>query len=121
MAIVNQASYLKGITVTLYTETETGRDAFNRTVSEEVPVEVENVLVGSPSEDEVLDLLNLTGRKAVYVLGIPKNDTNDWTDKKVGFFGQIFRTIGSPVHGIDAMIPFEWNKKVRCEVINGEG
>ena len=121
MGLINSASMLKGITVTLYTETESGVDIFNRPVTEETPVEVDNVIVGRPSEQEVLDTLNLTGRKLEYVLGIPKGDTNEWTDKRVRFFDQDFRTIGAPIQGIEAMIPLEWHKTVRCEVFNGEG
>lgn len=118
MSIFNQASALHGITITLYTESETYVDAFNRPHIVEEPVEVANVLVGSPTSEEVLDTLNLTGRRVVYILGIPKGDTNDWTDKKVSFFGQTFKTIGSPIQGIDTLIPMEWNKKVKCEAIN---
>lgn len=119
MAIVNKAVHLKGRTVTLYERTELGRDELNRPVYEEAPVEVKNVLIGTPDEQEVIDVLNLEGRKVTYVLGIPKEDTHDWTNRKVTFFGQEFRTIGKPVEGIEEMIPLEWNRKVRCEQING--
>ena len=119
MSLVNKAVHLKGITVTLHTEVADGRDELNRTVYTQTEVDVDNVLVGNPSEQEITDVLNLTGRRCIYVLGIPKGDTNDWTDKEVTFFGETFRTIGSPVQGIDAMIPLEWNRKVRCEKING--
>ena len=118
MAMVTSSAILHGITVLLYTETETGRDKFNRPVYEEQAVEVGNVLVGHPTEEEIHDLLNLTGRRAEYVLAIPKGDANDWTDKKVGFFGRTFRTIGAAVDGIEDMIPLQWNKKIRCEVVN---
>lgn len=118
MTMVTTSALLHGITVILYAETETGRDKFNRPVYEEQAVEVDNVLVGSPSGEEILDLLNLTGRRAEYVLGIPKGDTHDWTDKKVEFFGRTFRTIGSAIEGIEDMVPMQWNKKVRCEAVN---
>lgn len=121
MSLINKAFHLKGITVKLYTEVDSGKDELNRTIYTPLAVDVDNVLVGSPSEQEITDVMNLTGRKCIYVLGIPKGDTNDWTDKEVSFFGETFRTIGSPIQGIDAMIPMEWNKKVRCERINGEG
>ena len=77
------------------------------------------LLVAPSTEQELLETTNLTGRKAVYTLGIPKGDTHDWVDKKVSFFGQNFRTIGQPIEGIDAMIPLQWNKKVRCEIYDG--
>ena len=81
-------------------------------------MEVENVLVAPSTEQEILDTLELTGRRAVYTLGIPKGDNHVWTDRKVSFFGQDFRVIGAPVEGIEAMIPLEWNRKVRCEAID---
>lgn len=121
MGFINAASVLKGITIILYEETQSGTDFFNRPTTEETPVEVRNVIVGRPSEQEIIDTLNLTGRKLEYVLGIPKGDTNDWTDKRVHFFDQDFRTIGAPIQGIEAMVPLEWHKLVRCEAIDGKG
>lgn len=111
---------IKGITVKLYTQTQTGKDALNRPVYAETAVEVENVLVGQPTSTEVLDTLNLTGRKAVYTLGIPKGDVHDWADKKVQFMdapwnGMTFRTIGAPIMGIEDMIPLRWNKQIKVE------
>lgn len=110
---------IKGITVILYTETQSGTDDFNRPIMAETAEAVDNVLVAPSTEQELLETTNLTGRKAVYTLGIPKGDTHDWVDKKVSFFGQNFRTIGQPIEGIDAMIPLQWNKKVRCEIYDG--
>ena len=106
---------LKGITVKLYEQTQTGTDPTNRPIIEETPTDVENVLVGQPDEAEVLDTLNLTGRKVIYVLGIPKGDMHDWENKKVEFWGLTFRTIGMPIQGIESMVPLSWNKKVKVE------
>lgn len=106
---------IKGITVTLYTETSTSKDDFNRPIITETAVDVPNVLVYPTSSTETLDTLNLTGRKAVYTLAIPKGDTHDWKNKKVEFFGEIFRTFGEPIKGIDDLIPLDWNTKVMVE------
>ena len=108
-------SMLKGITVTLYTKTQTGKDAFNRPVYTEQAIQVNNVLVAPASTSETLDTVNLTGKKAVYTLGIPKGDNHDWKDKKVEFFGETFKTFGEPLKGIDDMIPLEWNTKIQVE------
>ncbi len=108
-------SMLKGITVTLYTKTQTGKDAFNRPVYTEQAVQVDNVLVSPASTSETLETVNLTGKKAVYTLGIPKGDNHDWKDKKVEFFGETFKTFGEPLKGIDDMIPLEWNTKIQVE------
>lgn len=106
---------IKGITVTLYEETQSGTDDFNRPIYTETPVEVNNVLVSPSSTSETLDTVNLTGKKAVYTLAIPKGDTHNWKDKKVEFFGETFRTFGEPLKGIDSMIPLEWNTKIQVE------
>lgn len=104
---------LHGITIQLYKRTVTGKDAFNRPTYTETIVNVENVLIGEPSTQEIVDTLNLTGKKLAYTLAIPKGDTHDWTDVSVSFWGEKFRTIGEPTQGIEAMIPLDWNKKVR--------
>ena len=106
---------MKGIPITLYSKKEIGRDEFNKPIYDEVPETVDNVLIEAINSTEVLEMLSLTGRKAVYRLGIPKGDTHDWNDKKVSFFGQNFRTMGIPVEGIEEMIPLEWNQKVTVE------
>lgn len=105
-----------GITVTLYDRTETGKDALNHPIYEEIPVSVDNVLVAPMTDTEVLETYNLTGRRAQYQLGIPKGDTHEWTaGKKVRFFNQDWRIIAFPTQGIDKLIPLKWNKKVKVE------
>lgn len=108
-------SRIRGITVTLYDKEKTGTDKFGRAIYSETPVSVDNVLVGEPSTEAVIDELNLTGKHIAYTLAIPKGDLNTWTDRKVGFFGELFRVIGEPTQGIEDNIPLSWNKKVRVE------
>ncbi len=107
---------MKGITVTLYDRTETDVNQLNEPIYTTTAVNVENVLVAPMSSEEVLQTYTLTGRKAVYQLGIPKGDTHEWTaGKTVEFFGQTWRIIGAPEEGIEELIPLSWNKKVRVE------
>ena len=108
---------LKGETVRLYTTKETGRDDLNRPVYEEVAVEIENVLIGSPTSEEAVNTLNLTGRRAAYTLGIPKGDTNDWENKTVEFWGEKWRTIGIPTTAVQELLPcgMPWGKNVQVE------
>lgn len=106
---------LHGITIILYERTASGVDAFNRPVYVETPVPVENVLVGEPSTQDVVDTLNVTGKQLAYTLAVPKGDNHVWTDRTVEFFGQKFRTIGEPMQGIEDLIPLSWNKKVKVE------
>ena len=108
-------SVLKGITIKLFEKVQIGTDPTNRPLYTEKPVDVENVLVGQPDSSEILDTLNLTGRKVVYILGIPKGDTHDWEDCTVEFWGQKYRVIGIPTQGIEEMIPLDWNRKVKVE------
>lgn len=106
---------IKGEPITLYVQTESGRDEFNRPTYTETPVIVNNVLIGSPSTEEVLNTLNLTGRKARYKLGIPKGDTHDWEDKTVEFYGNKYRTIAFPVTGNLKHIPLDWGQNILVE------
>lgn len=106
---------MKGIPVTLYSRTQTGTDAFNAPIYTETAVTVDNVLIAPLSDEEILDTLNLTGRRAKYQLGIPKGDTNTWEGCDVEFFGERWRVIGQPTEGLDHLIPLCWNKKVKVE------
>ena len=106
---------IKGITVTLINKKEIGKDPFNKPIYEDVPIEVENVLVSPTSTDDIINTMDLTGKKAVYTLAIPKSDTNNWEDAEVIFFGERWRTFGFVTQGIDHLIPLDWNKKVMVE------
>lgn len=108
-------SRLKGITVTLLGETVKGKDLFGKEIIEESAINIENVLVAPATTDDIKNQLNIDGKKIEYTLAIPKNDTNDWTDKKVIFFGQTWHTVGIPLEGISDLIPLEWNRKVTVE------
>ena len=109
---------LQGITITLYNlvGSSSSSDPLNAPIYTESATTIDNVLVAPMSDEEVLQMYTLTGRKAVYQLGIPKGDTHDWTaGKRVSFFGQDWRIIGMPQEGIESLIPLSWNKKVRVE------
>lgn len=112
---------IHGIPVTLYETTATGTNALNETVYATQATTVYNVVVAPASEQEILDTLNITGRKAVYTLHIPKGDTHDWCNARVDFVlngvTRRCRTIGEPIEYIDDMVPLSWNKKVRCETL----
>lgn len=106
---------MEGITIQLLIKTESGSDEFNAPVFSEEWIDVKNVLVAPVSSTDALDILNLTGKKAVYTLGIPKGDAHIWEDTRVRFFGHEWRTIGFPQEGIESLIPLSWNKKVSVE------
>lgn len=106
---------IKGMTVNLIETKKVGVDPFNSPVSEEVSVPVDDVLVAEPSSDDVINTLNLYGKRAQYTLGIPKSDTHDWEDKVVEFYGKRWKTFTIPVKGIDGNMPLRWNTKVMVE------
>lgn len=106
---------IKGITVTLVDQELTDTDDFGRPIYKNKDIDVENVLVAPASADDVINSTDLTGRKAVYTLGIPKGDAHDWENKEVKFFGKRWRVFGIPTEGIDDLIPLDWNKKVMVE------
>ena len=100
---------LKGITVILVDETEESEDPFGQPVTVKEEIAVDNVLVAPASTDDV------TGKKIVYELAIPKGDSHTWANRQVKFFGQTWRTVGIPQEGIESLIPLTWNKKVMVE------
>lgn len=110
---------IKGIDVVLIERTSTGKkDDFNMEVFEEnEPVIIHNVLVGSPTSEEIVDTLNLYGKKIDYVIAVPKGDDHTWKNSRVKFFGRTFAVVGVPTMGIEENIPLCWNKKVKVEAI----
>ena len=106
---------MRGISVILFDKQEVGRDKMNAPIFEEIPTVIENVLVAPVSSDDVLETFNLTGKKAVYEMAIPKGDAHVWEDRKVRFFGQDWHVISFPTEGIEHLIPLSWNKKVKVE------
>ncbi|MBS4750972.1 hypothetical protein KG091_07760 [Carnobacteriaceae bacterium zg-ZUI78] len=107
--------HLRGTTVILMDKIENGKDPFGKAIYQDKEVKVENVLISPTSSEDVINQLNLTGKKAVYTLGIPKGDTHQWEDKEVRFFNRRWRVFGIPLEGIEEMIPLDWNKKVMVE------
>ena len=106
---------MRGITITLHNRTQTGIDDFNHPIYSESSEDVENVLIGEPSTDDITNELSLSGKRLAYTLATPKGDTHNWKDATVEFFGERFRTFGEPTQGIDHLIPLQWNKKVKVE------
>ena len=108
---------MRGIDIVLCKQVLSGYDPFNKPVYVENRETVENVLVSPTEASEILDTLNLTGRKAVYTMAIPKGDCNEWEEQIVEFFGERWKVIGIPTEGIETLIPLDWNKKVKVERI----
>ncbi len=106
---------IHGIPVTLYEPTQTGTDAFHAPITEDTPVTVENVLVCPTEAQEIVQELALYGKRSEYELLIPKGDTHQWEDRKIGFFGLTFRSFGPVAEYIDANVPGPWNRKVKVE------
>lgn len=106
---------MKGMTVQLAVKTVIGYDPFGAPIETEELIDVEDVLVGQPTTDDVTNTIQLYGKKIEYVLGIPKGDTHNWADAEVIIWGQRFRTIGYPQTGIQENIPLRWGQNVRVE------
>lgn len=106
---------LKGIEIILVDKVENGVDEFNHPIFVDKEIAVKNVLVAPVKTEDVLNIVNLTGKKAEYQLGIPKDDKNTWENREVVFFDRKWRTIGIPQEGIESMIPLSWNRKIMVE------
>ena len=107
---------LKGITIQLQIKNRTGSDRFDHPVYDTEYVDVENVLVSPASSTDIIATTDLTGKKAVYTLAIPKSDAHDWNDCTVKFFNRTWKSFGYPIEGIDELVPGDWNKKVVVEL-----
>lgn len=113
---------LSGTTVILYDNVQIGTNPFGAPIMKEEAIQVENVLVGEPSTDDITSSTQLFGKTISYMLAIPKGDNHDWVDKKVSWtdaYGIIHtvKTFGFPITGIEENIPpqLPWHMKVRCE------
>lgn len=106
---------MKGMTVQLVVKTQTSTDPFGAPIYSEELVDINDVLVGQPSSEDLVTTLNLTGKRIAYVLGIPKGDEHIWEDTEVIIWGERYRTIGYPETGIQANIPLRWGKNVKVE------
>lgn len=112
---------MRGLTVTLYDLVPTGtEDEFGVPIYTESPVNVQDVLVGEPTTDDIASSTALYQKQIRFMLGIPKGDNHDWMDKKVSWTDAYGRTItcktfGFPITGVEANIPTRWHMKVRCE------
>lgn len=113
---------MKGITVVLEIRTQTGKDSFGHPVYSTTTKEVDDVLVGEPTTDDITNNLSMYGKKVAYTLAIPKGDTNDWENTIVELpapFAGKYHTIGYATAGIEENIPLRWNKKVHLERVEG--
>lgn len=111
---------MKGQTVTLYERTAGPLDAFGNETWTVTAAQVENVLIGEPSTDDITSSAALYGKQIRYMLGIPKGDSHNWEGQVVEWtdaYGRTIRahTFGFPITGIEANIPGPWHMKVRCE------
>lgn len=106
---------MKGTTVGLVVKTQTGTDPFGHPIYSEEIVQIDDVLVGQPTSEDVISTLELTGKRIAYVLGIPKGDTHVWEDTEVIIWGDRYKTIGFPVTGEQENIPLRWGKNVKVE------
>lgn len=109
---------IKGVTIFLHRKKQTGTDPFGEPLYDIERLPVSNVLIAPVSTEDRINSLNLTGKKAVYQLAIPKGDQHEWEDQTVEFFGKKWQVFGEVLEGIEDLIPLRWNKKVMVERLN---
>ena len=102
----------------MHQKTQTGMNPFGEPMYETKRIPVADVLVAPVSTEERVNALNLTGKRAIYQLAIPKGDRHEWEDQTVEFFDKQWRVIGEVLEGIEELIPLRWNKKVMVERLN---
>lgn len=106
---------IKGEKIFIVDKIKIGTDPFGGDIYEEREIPVENVLVGSPSTEGIATELNLRGKRIAFILGIPKDDDNNWKDKIVIIRGTKFKTYGYPLTQTTENVPGIWNTQVKVE------
>lgn len=106
---------IKGIPVTLFVRTCTGRDPFGAPEYAETAVTVDNVLVQPVSGTDTPTRNGLLSKRQRVRLCIPKGDPHQWEDCRVEFFGASWRVVGFAEQYLDALVPLAWNKQVEVE------
>lgn len=106
---------IKGEKVILIEKTMSGRDPFGVPIYDYREVEVDNVIVGTPSTDDLINDVNIYGKSLMFTLGIPKGDTHNWKDAEVFIRGELYKTYGFPLTQTDANVPLAWNTQVKVE------
>lgn len=106
---------MKGMTIQLVEQTQTGTDEFGNPVYTETLTDVQDCLVGQPTTDDVTTSIALYGKRCEYVVGIPRGDTHNWTDAIVVIWGARYRTQGYPMRGISENIPLRWDQNIKVE------
>lgn len=109
------ARWITGETIVLIDKIASGKNPLGRTQYQEERVLIPNVIISYPQAEDIETSVNLTGRRAEHVLGIPKGDTHDWNNKEVEFYGKRWRVIGTAIQGMNHLMPLDWNKKVMVE------
>lgn len=106
---------IKGMTVQYITQVQTGVDGFGAPIYTETAVNIDDVLVGQPTTDDITTTVSMYGKRCELVLGIPRTDEHEWVDAVVQIRGERFRTIGYPMRGVDENVPLRWNRNVKVE------
>lgn len=110
--------HISGVSIGLVTQVENGKDDFGHPLYTEEVEEVENVLVGLPSAQDIAEASNLTGRQVAYTLAIPKGDTHSWEATDVLLpppFAGRYHVVGIPSGTIEENTPGPWNLRVMVE------
>lgn len=104
---------MKGTTIKLLVKTQTGTDPFGAPIYSTVWEDIPDVLVGTPTTDDIKTSVELYGKKIEYILGIPKGDTHNWIDADIIIWSQRYKSFGYPMTGEPENIPLRWGQNVR--------
>lgn len=108
---------IKGITVRLINQIPAGKNELDEPITVPTWEDVENVLPGQPTMEQIVTDQQLYGKRTVYLLCIPKGDEHNWEDAEVLFFGKKYHTFGPCIEYVEANTPTPWNRQIRCERI----
>ncbi len=78
-----------------------------------IPETISNVLIGEPNSQDMTNFSDESGL-ITYILAIPKGDSHVWTDRKISFFGENFRTMAIRFRESRRTFRLHGIKKSRC-------
>lgn len=113
---MHNSVFFSGESIILKKVTSSSENEFGEPIETVADIPIPNVIICPLSEQEITDAWNMYGRKAVYSLAIPSDDTNEWENAVVEFFGKKWRVVGMPLETMRDYTPLEWNKKVKVEL-----
>lgn len=118
--LVIAMSLFKGESVTLRTPT-IGYDENKDEVTTWTETQIDNVLFGRPSTEQIEEVMRLYSVEVSYTLGVPKAYTASLRGCEVfrPRDGKTYRIVGDPMPLPPELCPTPWNREAQAVIVDG--